>query len=192
MSPTYRAITPGTITSVVDENHLPAIVRSFKSLGGFEVEVGVFGEAGSRPLSHSTPITMEQLGVILHEGCRIAVTPRMRYYLASLGIDISENTHFIHIPPRPFLDESMGQIEDLVFREVVRAVDQAIDYRPPVAGEGLAVKLGFAVRALLRQVTIDYKNPPNHPWTIFLKGRDDPLEDTGRLQEAIVFEVRQK
>jgi hypothetical protein len=192
VSPLTRYAIAGTLSSVVDDNNLPDIIKSLRSLEGYETEIGVFGESGARRISHSTPITMEQLGVILHEGCRIKVTDKMRRYLTSLGLEVPDGLQYIHIPSRPFLDTSMPQIEEVVMREVVNAIDAAIDVRSPTAGAQLAQRLGSLIQKLLRQVTVDWTEPPNHPWTIYLKGTDNPLEDSGRLQEAIVFAVTRK
>jgi len=186
-----RTVINGTIASIVDENHLPDIIKSLRSIEGHEVEVGIFGAEAGMTVG-ATPITIEQLAVIQHEGCRIKVTPKMRAYLGFLGLHVSANKDYINIPARPFLDPIMDDIEDVVERALVDAIDTAIDSPGVDLGSPVFLQIAMVIVEMLKQEITELKEPANHPWTIYLKGFDDPLMDSGRMLDAVHYEMRRK
>ena len=66
------------------------------------------------------------LAFILHEGGVIRVTPRMRRYLAMMGVPIKASTTRMVIPPRPFLDSVLNEFA-LYLRNWDRAVQRALE-----------------------------------------------------------------
>jgi len=176
---------------VTDENDLPKIIASLRDMADHEVEIGIFGDEAEGPVGDSQ-ITMRDLAVILHEGCDIPVTPKMRAYLHSLGLHLSADTEHIHIPPRPFVDPILPDIEAIGERVLQAAIDQAI------ANPGVSLTLetwhrvGRMVIDAMRRSMVDLRDPANHPFTIQQKGSTNPLVDHGHLQRAIVEETRRK
>jgi len=136
-------------------------------------------------------ITMLELAVILHEGMRIRVTPKMRGWLASHGLWLKRETKVITIPPRPFIDPVMQDAEEKVVAILESALTDACEARP-VSGTATYERIGLTIKGLIQTYMLELKNPPNHPFTIAMKGSSKPLVDHGNLVGAIVHEVRDK
>jgi len=181
----------GPAVKVTDENDLPKIVASLRDLAEHEVEIGVFGDEAEQPVGDSQ-ITMRDLAVILHEGCRIRVTSKMRAYLHSMGLHLRADTEFIHIPPRPFLDPILEDIEAAGQRILQAAIDQAIANPGTDLTQQTWHRVGETIVGMMRKSMVDLREPANHPFTIQQKGSSNPLVDHGHLQRAVVEEVRHK
>ena len=80
---------------VVDKNDLPGIIDGLQDLANYEVEAGIFGANATkyvpvdkRSEGQTSTINMLELAQILHEGCRIKVTPKMRAWFGYRGIHL--------------------------------------------------------------------------------------------------------
>ena len=176
---------------VIDKNDLPGIIAALDDMAGHEVEAGIFGMQADDQVGNSG-ITMRELAVILHEGCRIKVTPKMRAFLAAKGLYLKQSTKYINIPPRPFIDPAMDKAEKVAFRIIGEAVDQLIESKGKATGRTGWERLGLELVGLIKKEMVDLRNPPNHPFTIAMKGSDNPLIDHGHLLRSVVHEVRQR
>ena len=176
---------------VTDQNDLPDVVASLRSMAEHEVEIGIFGDQAEQPVGDSK-ITMRDLAVILHEGCDIRVTPKMRAYLHHMGLHLSPKTKFIHIPPRPFVDPILTEIEAAGVAALQAGIDQIVANPGANLTQETWTRVGLTVVGMIRKSMIDLNQPANHPFTIQQKGSSNPLVDHGHLQRAIVHEVRHK
>ncbi len=176
---------------VTDQNDLPKIVASLRDMAEHEVEIGIFGDEAEQPVGDSS-ITMRDLAVILHEGCEIRVTPKMRAYLHSMGLHLRADTKAIHIRPRPYLDPILDDIEAAGHRILQAGIDQAIANPGVILSQETWHRVGETVIGMIRKSMIDLREPANHPFTIKMKGSTNPLVDHGHLQRAVVEEVRRK
>ncbi len=176
---------------VTDTNSLPKIVASLRSMAEHEVEIGIFGDRAEQPVGDSK-ITMRDLAVILHEGCDIRVTPKMRAYLHYMGLHLSPDTTHIHIPPRPFVDPILEDIEIAGVRIIQAGIDQAIANPGMNLTQETWHRVGQTVIGMMRKSMIDLREPANHPFTIQQKKSTNPLVDHGHLQRSVVEEVRHK
>jgi hypothetical protein len=71
-----------------------------------EVIVGVLRRRTERG-GDGKPDDVINIAAIVHEGATIAVTPKMRVYMASIGFPIDPSTTKIRIPGRPFLRSAL-------------------------------------------------------------------------------------
>ena len=177
---------------VVDENELPKIISSLQGLSGYETEIGIFGSEAEETTVGTSSISMLDLAVILHEGCQIRVTPKMRNYLAFKGLHLKKDTKFINIPARPFIDPATEKAETSVMELLERAISGAIDRQQLPGGSGSAVwnRVGLVVTRMIQNEMVALRDPPNHPFTIAMKGSDNPLIDHGHLLRSVIHEVR--
>ena len=177
---------------VTDDNDLPGIIAALDDLNRYESEVGIIGDAGAAKVEDSQ-ITMEQLAVILHEGLDIRVTPKMRAFLAWKGLRLNPATETIKIPPRPFLDRCLSKIGDIVEDDLAKAIEDIVQ-RGGATKDGAATWHGIAraVVGTIQKSMVDLRDPPNHPFTIRMKGSSNPLIDHEHLLRSVVEETRAK
>lgn len=90
------------------------------------------------------------------------------------------------IPERPFMRGARTEIESATKAAVAPAV-RANDGLLSRAGAEAA---GAAAVGVVKDSIRNMKQPPNAPATVRSKGRNDPLEETGKLRESIRAEVR--
>jgi hypothetical protein len=178
------------MNEVRDVNHIPQIVAAFKGFAETEVEIGIFG-AGANQTIEDSKISVLQLAVILHEGCRIKVTPKMRAYLRGLGLHLKDATTTITIPPRPFFDPVVDgqEAEEFVFEALRKGINSA-GPGDMNAAERTFSRIGLGLQTKIQRYMRDLRTPPNHPFTIKMKKSSNPLIDTGFLLSHIIHEVR--
>jgi len=175
---------------VYDKDNLPGIIASIKSLQGRSVEAGIFGPEAEEQVEGSS-ISLLALANILHEGCSITVTPKMRSYLHSLGLHLKASTTQITIPARPFIDPVMEEADGEVVEILRKAINGAIDGG---GGGDLGTsawnKVGLYLVTAIKKSMVDLREPANHPFTIKQKGSENPLIDHGHLTRSVVHEVK--
>ncbi|MEL6347046.1 MAG: hypothetical protein AAFV53_28285 [Myxococcota bacterium] len=92
------------------------------------------------------------------------------------------------IPARSFIRATIARNKrrylDALSKAVMGAVIDGDDY------EGALQDLGEGVAQDIRDWMVALDTPPNAPSTIAQKGEDNPLVDSGALQDAISAEVR--
>jgi hypothetical protein len=183
---------------VVDENHLPGIISAIESLRGYEVEAGIFGANATKyvPVSdrgegQQSTINMLELAQILHEGCRIRVTKKMRGWFGHRGIHLKASTTEIVIPARPWIDAANDKAAPVVMKIIERAIDNAID-KQKSEGRAAWERVGLEVVGLIKKEMVDLRDPPNSQLTIKWKGSENPLIDHGHLLRSNVHEVRRR
>ena len=151
-------------TKVIDHGY-KKLMTNLTKLGTKEVRVGLFEDDQSA----DGTMTMADLGTL------------MEYGDTSLGG---------YIPPRPFMRDTAVNYEDQIGDYMVSIVDDMMF-------------LGLDVKQVLTQVGDNYSdmtkttierfsNPPNSVETIAMKGRNDPLVDTGKMKDSVKFKVSNK
>ncbi len=94
-----------------------------------------------------------------------------------------------HVPERSFIRSTLDENRDDYFARVAVAVGKGIDEGLPVMRRELG-RVGAKVVGDIQRKIKALRDPPNAPSTIAAKGSDNPLIDTGRLRQAMDFEVR--
>lgn len=95
------------------------------------------------------------------------------------------------IPPRPVLKPAVASIKPKLARYFAQAVRDALEGRDPMPTLESA---GRAAQTAAFDWFVNPENnwPPNSPVTIYLKGSDRPMIDTGEMRRAIRYVVREK
>lgn len=93
------------------------------------------------------------------------------------------------IPERSFIRSTMDQIRFVLFQQAGRYLDQiTAGTMSPKQALGL---MGEFVRARIVVKITTLQDPPNAPSTIAQKGSANPLIDSGRMRQAISWEVEE-
>lgn len=186
------------MNKVVDKNELPGIIDGLQDLANYEVEAGIFGANATKYVpvdkrsgGRTSTINMLELAQILHEGCRIKVTKKMRGWFGYQGIHLKASTTEIVIPARPWIDAANEQAGAMVFGIIEKAVGNAIE-RGTCRGRAVWERVGLAVVGLIKKRMVDLREPKNSPLTIKWKGSDNPLIDHGHLLRSNIHEVRKR
>lgn len=94
-----------------------------------------------------------------------------------------------HIPPRPFM--RLGLRDLLKSKPYTQAMKEA--FLKTIKGNSTLrlqyVLIGEKVVPDLKRVIDDWVYPPNATFTQQLKGRDDPLVDTGHMRDSVKAKV---
>ncbi len=138
---------------------LSGVERLFGPLGEYELEVGLIGDPGK----WKTHQELWKVARVLNFG----------------GMSSRGGT----IPPRPFLDTAWERVAASLTTDVERLL------RIGVTGRELYEQLGAKYADELWWTIEDWSFPPNAPLTIALKGRDDPLVETGSLRDSVAYRV---
>lgn len=166
-----------TVTNRVDRTD--EVLELADELTGRGVKAGVLGEAGST----------QQIKASVHEfGARIDVTPDMRDYFLAVGFPLSDDTDQIVIPERQFirpaLDNNEGFIRDRMQGRIIEAVQEGGD------ADSVLAALGEDLVTLIQQQMGEH-GPSLSGMTLALRNGGSsatPLQDTGRLKQAISWE----
>ncbi|AJK64940.1 MULTISPECIES: hypothetical protein [Bacillus] len=158
---------------VRDTNRIPELLRNLEPKG--KMKVGVLD--GDR-----------QMIAAVHEfGCRIAVTDRMRNYLAAKGLYLKKDTQFINIPERSFLRAGWDENEAEIVQKVEELVNRAIENGDSI--NDIMNAVGLLAKGRLQTYARDLRSPANHPFTTEEKGSSNPLVDTGEMIGSMDYEV---
>ena len=160
-----------------DNNRIPEVIRRMEELNGALVRVGVLEEGEIKMIA-----TVQEFGI------SIAVTQKMRNFLASQGLYLKKTTSHIKIPERSYIragwDENEKEILDKIEQLVKECVSKGISVDAVLDGTGQETQ------DRIRDYARDLKDPANHPFTKERKGSSNPLVDTGNLIQNIVYEVK--
>ncbi len=160
-----------------DRNHIPEIIQKLDRIDGSKIRAGVLGQGKTQMIA----------GV--HEfGINIAVTPKMRKFLATQGLHLKKSTNFIRIPERSFIRAGWDSNE----REILDRCEEFLKDAFILSVPASAVLDGMGQETLdrIKDYARDLDNPDNHPFTVERKGSDNPLVDSGHMIESIDYEIR--
>ncbi|KFI02014.1 hypothetical protein P8846_11130 [Bacillus spizizenii] len=158
---------------VRDSNRIPEVIRNLGSVGN--VKVGILDSE-------------RQMIAAVHEfGCRIAVTDRMRNYLAAKGLYLKKETQYINIPERSFIRAGWDENEEEIVQKVEDLVNRALENGDSM--NDIMETVGLLAKGRLQVYARDLRNPANHPFTTEEKGSSNPLVDTGEMIGSMDYEV---
>ena len=165
---------------LIDNSGLDEIIKNLEELEKYYVVIGVTGKAGGKLIMIAN----------VHEyGCDIPVTDKMRGFFAyNFDVHLKKDTRVIKIPERSFIrsgfdkcHQKFADYEDILMSVVDGDISAKTFYE--IIGQGGA--------DMIRDFLInEVKSPPNSGLTIRNKKSSNPLVDTGRLANAIDYEIR--
>lgn len=161
---------------VKDTNNIPDLLIRLKEARSKKGKVGY--PAGSK---------QEMIAAVHEYGARIKVTDKMRGYLAAHGLHLRASTSHIVIPERSFLRTGA----DLAQREIDAQAKLLIKhlFDGSLTAEGFLEELALILKGKIQEYAIDLNNPKNHPFTVEMKGSENPLVASGELIEKMEVEV---
>lgn len=160
------------------------------------IKVGILKPKGSEPVSED--LDMAGLGAVHEFGTTINVTPKMRAFLHYIGVHLRKDTTQVEIPSRSFLRKALLTAEGKKALQVwnVEEKQALMDYlnKDTVSADALANTIGAKG---LERVNDAFQTEGFGEWTpdsqitINRKGSAKPLIDTGALEGAISYEVKE-
>lgn len=149
------------------------------------VDVGITAKDGAK--DHDG-ISMAHLAAVQEFGVVINVTPKMRGFLGATGLHLKADTKEITIPSRSFMrgtfDEQQNELA-----EKADELERAILTKKMSKRLALS-ELGQMHRnQIQKNMKMQGKYKANHPYTVKRKKSSNELIDTGKLRQAINFEV---
>lgn len=150
------------------------------------VDVGILPEPGAQSAGS---ITLAQLAAIQEFGTEIAVTSKMRGFLAANGLALSPATKTITIPSRPYMRQTFDE-EESNLAKMVDEKDKAVLAGTTTRKKALE-EIGQTHRQdIQKSMSTKGKFKENHPFTVQRKKSSTPLIDTGGLRQAIDYQVQ--
>lgn len=146
---------------ITGTNRIPQITQSLRELGGYGIEVGIFGSDDS----------FYAMIAGVHE----------------FGITIQKETGTIVIPERSFLRSTFDENVNKWFNFVKKQIDKLI--KGQISARTLCERLGTLMVADIQKKITTLDTPPNAPSTIAKKGSSNPLIDTGGMRMRVTYRV---
>lgn len=165
---------------LIDNSGLDEVIKNLEELEKYYVVIGITAKNDSKLIMIAN----------VHEyGCDIPVTDKMRGFFAhNFDVHLKKDTKVIKIPERSFIrsgfdkcNQKFADYEDILMSVLDGDISAKTFYE--IIGQGGA--------DMMRDFLInEVKSPGNSGLTMRLKGSSNPLVDTGRLANAIDYEIR--
>lgn len=160
-------------------NHLPHAIKEFKKLNESQLIVGV-------PLDDDF---LQMIARVNENG--MTIKPKHGKYLSvPNGKGGIVKLKKVKIPARPFMRYTVNhkkrQWAILVTTEANKIMLGQQD------ADGLLETLGKRIKTDIQKTITHWKSPKNAPLTVANKGKDNPLEDTGKLRNSITYKVERR
>lgn len=159
-----------------DKNRIPQILAKLDRLHGTTIKAGVLGQGQT-----------QYIAGIQEFGVSIAVTAKMRAYLASQGLFLKKSTTYIHIPERSFIRAGWDENENDVLDKSEEFLKDAFVLN--ISAQSIMDAMGQEARDVLKDYARDLRDPANHPFTIRQKASSNPLVDSGNMIHSIDYEI---
>ena len=165
---------------LIDNSGLDEVIKNLEELEKYYVVIGITAKNDSKLIMIAN----------VHEyGCNIPVTNKMRGFFAyNFGVNLKKDTKVIKIPERSFIrsgfdkyHQEFANYGDLL-NQVINGNIPAKDFYDIIGQKGADRIRDFLIK--------EVRSPANSGLTIRNKGSSNPLVDTGRLANAIDYEVR--
>jgi len=92
------------------------------------------------------------------------------------------------IPPRPFMRNTFREQREAYTKLVKLVIQRLVTFKE--TERSAATKMGLKVQSDIQRTITNLSTPPNAPSTVRKKrGKANPLIDSGKLRQAISFEV---
>lgn len=92
------------------------------------------------------------------------------------------------VPERSFLRSTFDQHEPDYWSVTSRGIGRVVDGKDSL--DTVLKTVGLRIEDDVKGTITTLDTPPNHPDTIEQKGSDNPLIDSGRMRQAIGYELR--
>ena len=174
---------------VKDENHTSELLDIIEQLENTEVRIGVFGEDDSTMVMIAAA---NEFGAhIVPKRAKALAIPVKHDYINQNGKLVKAGSVLmvkaVNIPERSFIragfDANVDRIEKLA-ESLLPSV-----FRGDLKPQAFYERLGSYTAGLIQMYSIKLRTPPNAAVTIANKQSNNPLVDTGRLQQAITWKV---
>lgn len=166
----------GIRINVSDNNRIPHVVSDLSKMEQKKARVGYINNSD-----------LAMIAAVHEYGARIQVTDKMRGYLAAQGLPLKKETTHITIPERSFLRTGADQNKNAVIRKANELIVDVVKER--VSVDLFFKMLGLELKGKIQEHAIDLNSPANHPFTVEMKGSNNPLVDSGGLIHAMEVEV---
>lgn len=161
-----------TTKVIADKKGLVALKKRLQEMRKVTLEVGFYDELHPTAVWNGERITVAQVAKWAEEG-----TGRKKGWVASSPYGMQ--------PPRPFLAPSVEMFWTNV--SIGQYLKRMLKLSSSVKTN--LDKIGWQTVNVV-QTTIDgYTRPGNAPLTVSLKGRDNPLTNTGFMRNAVKYKV---
>ena len=163
----------------VKKDNVKRLEKILKELENKTLKVGIFGKDDSKLLMIAT---------VNEFGCQIKVTDKMRAYLHYTGLHLKDETEYINIPERSYMRTTFDENKNKIDRMIQESLKELITFK--IDTDIFYNRIGTYLVSLIQETLTDIKEPPNHPYTLENKApRTNPLINTSRLRESIVFKI---
>lgn len=195
---------------VNEQNDIPRILEEVRVLAKLRIEVGVFGEDDS---FMSMLATVHEFGAVIRPKKQYLTIPLMKKYQGKSPREFdlfflrakSGNSFLVrekgknelefaymlvkevNIPERSFLRSAFDEKEKEWFQYSLMLLKQLMIGK--TTAREMCEKLGARMQKDIQRKMREIKTPPNSPSTIAKKGSNNPLIDTGRLRQSVVYKV---
>lgn len=163
---------------IKDIDNTKKYIKKLKSLNNSKILIGITGTFDSNLL---------MIASVNEFGINITVTPKMRAFLHYKGLHLSPGTNEIKIPERSFIRDGF----DDNIAKITKIIENKLDsFLFGKINKSVFLNfIGLQLSSILQKHLTDLKSPGNHPFTVEEKGSSNPLIDSGRLRQAISYEV---
>jgi hypothetical protein len=150
----------------VDKSGYNNLVRRLKNLENVELQWGFFEDARYGPENNNLPVA----------------------FVAQQNMTGFTTPSGFQVPPRPFMYDQIFRIKELT-KDVSLVGQYVLTAKNWYAQLD---KIGKRLEEDLKQTIDDWEIPANAAMTIALKGRNDPLVDSGKMLESVEHKIVKK
>lgn len=165
---------------VRDTNNVNKLLRTLTKLQRKKIKIGILSKEDGKIL---TIANVHEFGVTIY------VTKKMRAYLHRIGIHLKKETKVINIPERSFIRSGFDENKDDMGNKVSMLISNLIN--DDIDVDTFYEAIGHYCVGKIQEYLTDLSNPPLSPVTLENRehGGSNPLIDTGKLRDAITFEI---
>lgn len=149
----------------LDTKELDSLISRFKGAKRVYADLGYFDEGSQEK----------------YEGLTLAEVAAANEF----GVEKSQGG--MYIPPRPFFRGTLFQQNNFLWWFQARAGDL---FNKKVPLSSLMTSFAKIAVGYFKETIESFDNPPNAPYTVQQKGKDDPLIETGGLLSRFRYRIR--
>jgi len=165
---------------IKDINQIPKIINVIDELNKKRVQIGILGDDSKEP-------SILMIATVQEYGVNITVTDKMRAFLHYQGLHLKDSTTEIKIPERSFIRAGWDTAKEDTQKVITKLLPSVLKLNMSV--NDFYEIIGNYVVGKLHEYVDLISEPALHPFTIERKGSTHPLIDTGRLNQAITYQV---
>lgn len=166
-----------SIKKIIKQNNIPLLQNILLQLRAKKIAVGLFNDE---------PYVL-MYGTVNEYGMDINITDKMRAWLLANGLYVKSTTTAIHIPERSFIRKTFMEKGDQINSAVKINLDQLLTMKIDI--NTFFNRTGDFLVQIVQQTIENTFAPPNHPFTVQMKGSNHPLIDSGKLFDSITYKI---